>query len=97
MLTIGMVCEINSPVEGSAFKIGAPWEKLKRQGSVKLLTNGTDRSLVPYWEVQSEEDGSVFAVYDAWLVETGNCLRFFPKCPRRIRAGWYREYNGTCS
>ena len=67
MLTSGMVCEINSPVVDSAFKIGAPWEKLKRQGFVKLLTKGTDRNLVPHWEVQSEEDGSVFAVYDVWL------------------------------
>lgn len=67
MLTPGMICEINSPTVLSAFKVGAPWEKLKRQGFVKLLTKGTDRSLVPYWEVQSEEGGTVFAVYDVWL------------------------------
>jgi hypothetical protein len=99
MLTIGMVCEINAPTESPAFKIKQSWERFQPPKIVKLVSKGTDLSPPSYWEVQAVEgdDETVFAVYDAWLVEAGSCLRFFPKCPRRIRAGWYREYGGTCS
>lgn len=98
MLTVGMVCEINAPTEFSGFKVGTPWEQFQPPKVAKLVSKGTDLSLPPHWEVQAVEgdNETFFAVYDAWLVEAGSCLRFFPRCPRRVRAGWYREYNGVC-
>lgn len=97
MLTTGMICVINAPTELSGFRIDAPQERLQTPKIVKLVSIGTDLALPSHWKVQAvDNEDMIFAVYDAWLVEAENCLRFFSKCPRRVRAGWYRECGGIC-